>query len=83
MPTAQQTISSVLKLAYCEAKRLAANSKTSGQRTLKLQQAIELTWEAVKRQLTADDVTTRKLDRLIVAITKPESNPKRQGKQHA
>lgn len=83
MPTAQQTISSVLKLAYCEAKRLAAKPKTSGRRTLKLQQAIELTWETLKRQLPADDETTRKLDRLIVAITKPERNPRGQGKQHA
>lgn len=82
MPTAQPTVSAVLRMAYAEARRLASRPDQTTQRTPQMQRAIQLTWGAIRNHLPADDSTTHELDRLIVEITMPEGLPAGQGGSH-
>jgi hypothetical protein len=69
MPTASPAVSSILQMAYTEAKRLASCTDPSIHQSPQVVRAIRLIWAVVKKHLPVQDQTTRDLDRLIDDIT--------------
>ena len=70
MPRVSPTVSSVLQMAYTEAKRLASCTDPSIQQSPQVQHTVWLIWGVVKKHLPAEEQTTRDLDRLINDITR-------------